>query len=180
MINWLRKLLGLKFDVKVKLLHEGATVPSYAKDGDAGMDLTATKMEFDEYGNVVYYTGLAMEIPKGYVGYIFPRSSVSKYTLDLANAVGVIDSGYRGEIMCKFKPTFQYTVGGEGVYTNGVTISQDIELGKLPNYIYDEFYEVGDRVAQIIIMKLPKIRFKKAEELSNTDRGEGGFGSTNK
>jgi dUTP pyrophosphatase len=177
--SWLGiRILKSNLKVKIRKLNENATIPSYSKDGDAGMDLTATKMGFDEYGNVVYYTGLAMEIPKGYVGYIFPRSSVSKITLNLANSVGVIDSGYRGEIICKFKPTLQYTNNGVGVYINGVTINRDVVLGEEPQYIYDEFYNVGDRIAQIIIMPLPKVTFKEVSELSETERGDGGFGSS--
>lgn len=79
-------------EVKIKKLCETAVIPSYAKPGDAGMDLVATSRVFDKYGNVEYGTGLAMEIPEGYVGFIFPRSSISKQDLSLANAVGVIDS----------------------------------------------------------------------------------------
>lgn len=78
--------------VKIKKLNENAVIPSYSKQGDAGMDLVATSKIFDKYGNVEYGTGLAMEIPEGYVGLIFPRSSISKKDLALTNAVGVIDS----------------------------------------------------------------------------------------
>lgn len=78
--------------VKIKKLNENAVIPQYAKPGDAGMDLTATSKYFDEYGNICYGTGLAFEIPQGYVGLVFPRSSCSKQQLVLANAVGVIDS----------------------------------------------------------------------------------------
>lgn len=79
-------------EVKIKKLNENAVIPTYAKDGDAGMDLTATSKSFDEYGNVVYGTGLAFEIPKGYVGLLFPRSSNAKTELFLTNSVGVLDS----------------------------------------------------------------------------------------
>ena len=78
--------------VKIKNLNENAVIPSYSKQGDAGMDLVATSKIFDKYGNVEYGTGLAMEIPEGHVGLIFPRSSISKKDLALTNAVGVIDS----------------------------------------------------------------------------------------
>ena len=78
--------------VKIKKLNENAVIPSYSKQGDAGMDLVATSKIFDKCGNVEYGTGLAMEIPEGYVGLIFPRSSISKKDLALTNAVGVIDS----------------------------------------------------------------------------------------
>lgn len=79
-------------EVKIKKLNENAIIPTYAKEGDAGMDLTATSKSFDEYGNVVYGTGLAFEIPKGYVGLLFPRSSNAKTDLFLTNSVGVLDS----------------------------------------------------------------------------------------
>lgn len=79
-------------EVKIKKLNENAVVPKYAKVGDAGMDLVATSKETDKYGNIVYGTGLAFEIPKGYVGLLFPRSSISKYDMNLTNSVGVLDS----------------------------------------------------------------------------------------
>ena len=98
-------------NIKIKKMHEHAVIPQYAKDGDAGMDLVAVEVE--EKGNwVTYRTGLALEIPDGFVGLLFPRSSVYKKNQRLANSVGVIDSGYRGEIMFKFsKSDDQYGVG---------------------------------------------------------------------
>lgn len=97
--------------IKIKKLHENATIPAYAKSGDAGMDLTA--IEAFESGNyITYRTGLSIEIPDGYVGLLFPRSSVYKKGQLLSNSVGVIDSGYRGEIMLKFTRSInQYSVG---------------------------------------------------------------------
>lgn len=150
--------------VEIKKLHKDAVIPSYAKFGDAGMDLTAVSKEIDDYGNESYGTGLAIEIPVDYVGLIFPRSSISKFHLDLANAVGVIDSGYRGEIICKFKPTPHFTIGSHN--TNMLKVNMS--------------YEIGDRIAQIIIMPVPEVTFIEVDELSETDRGDGGFGSTNK
>ena len=87
--------------VKIKKLSELAVIPAYGKPGDAGMDLTCTSVELDANGNYVYRTGLAIEIPKGFVGLLFPRSSNANKSLMLTNSVGVIDSGYRGEIMFK-------------------------------------------------------------------------------
>lgn len=78
--------------VRIKKLSEKAVIPSYSTAGDAGLDLTATSKEFDEHGNVVYGTSLAIEIPYGYVGLLFPRSSNAKYDLLNTNSVGVIDS----------------------------------------------------------------------------------------
>jgi dUTP pyrophosphatase len=137
--------------VKIKKLHNNAVIPQYAKAGDAGMDLVATEV-IDGYGfSVTYGTGLAMEIPEGYVGLVFPRSSIRKYDLSLTNCVGVIDSGYRGEIQATFRK----------------------EAG-----IPSKRYEVGDKIAQMIILPYPSIQFIETDELSDTDRGAGGFGST--
>lgn len=140
--------------VKIKKLHVDAVIPAYSKPGDAGMDLTAVSATQDQYGNVVYGTGLAVEIPEGYVGLIFPRSSNSKTDLYLTNHVGVVDSGYRGEIMFKFRPV------------NGL--------------LNAKVFQVGDRVGQLIILPYPTIMFEETEELSDSDRGVGGFGSTGK
>ena len=141
-------------DVKIKKLDKKAVLPKYAKEGDAGMDLTATSKWYDDDNNVCYGTGIAMEIPNGYVGLVFPRSSNAKQDLILSNGVGVIDSGYRGEITFKYK------------------LVEDRHLAK--------DYNVGDRVGQIIIMPYPKIEFVEVSELSETDRGNGGYGSSGK
>ena len=138
--------------IKVKKLNDTAVISQYAKEGDAGLDLVATSRRMDKKGFIEFGTSLAIEIPSGYVGLVFPRSSISKVNMALANAVGVIDSGYRGEIMCRFKPSN----AGQGVY------------------------EVGDKVAQLMILPYPEIELIESEELSDTVRGDGGFGSTDK
>jgi len=168
--------------VRIKKLHKDAVVPSYAHKGDAGMDLTAIDYYFDLDGNVVYHTGLAIEIPEGYVGLVFPRSSVCKNDISLANAVGVIDSGYRGEITLKFKPTLVFnpnddTEFKEGKFDvhSGVSIPYD---ERIP--IESSFYKTGERIGQLIIMPYHKIEFEEVEELTETDRNNGGFGSTGK
>ena len=141
--------------VKIKKLHTNAVVPKYAKKGDAALDLYAVERgTADKYGNMVYRTGLAMEIPEGYVGLIYPRSSISKTKQMLRNHVGVIDSGYRGEIILKF-----------GWFSQ--TPSPDSSV-----------YDAGDRIAQLMIVPHPKIRFLEVEELTDSERGDGGFGST--
>lgn len=150
--------------VNVKKLDGNAVLPTYAKHGDAGMDLTATSKSYDSHGNVVYGTGLAFEIPNGHVGLLFPRSSNTKKDLILANSVGVIDSGYRGEVVFKFKKShnlFQ-CVDGDARFSS-----------EKPKQ-----YDIGDRIGQIIIMPYPQIEFNLVDELSTTDRGIGGFGST--
>lgn len=136
--------------IRIKRLHQNAVIPTYAKHGDAGMDLTATSKSYDENNNVVYGTGLAVEIPEGYVGLVFPRSSICKKDLFLTNSVGVIDSGYRGEIMAKFK------------HTDNLPVE----------------YRVGERIAQLIIIPHPHIEFELANELSESERGSGGYGSS--
>lgn len=138
--------------VKIKRLHPDAVIPRYAKPGDAGMDLTATSIEFDHEKKIITYgTSIAVEIPKGYVGLIYPRSSVYKTSLVLANHVGVIDSGYRGEIMFKYR-----------------VLNED----------WRDIYDVGDRIGQIIITPYPQILFTEVENLSTSERGVGGYGST--
>ena len=143
--------------VNVKKLDSNAVLPTYSRHGDAGMDLTATSKSYDEHGNVCYGTSLAFEIPHGYVGLLFPRSSNTKKDLILGNSVGVLDSGYRGEVVLKFRPV--------------MPLERDIEFGPRE-------YEIGDRIGQIIIMPYPQVEFNLVDELSTTDRGVGGFGST--
>lgn len=149
-------------EVRIKKLHPNAVIPTYAKDGDAGMDLTAVTKSYDRDGNIVYGTGLAFEIPEGYVGLVFPRSSLSRLDIALSNCVGVIDSGYRGEVTVKFKPAMLFNREQRPIILNNRT------------------YEVGERVAQIIIIPYPQITFIEADELSETERGTGGYGSSGK
>jgi dUTP pyrophosphatase len=161
--------------VKIKKLVENAVAPIYATEGAAGMDLTATSVHEDEYGNMVYGTGLAFEIPKGYVGLLFPRSSNSKKDLILTNCVGVLDSDYRGEVFFKFRPMYH------NVKNNIVSRIVSFFTGKNTVTIFNfEEYEVGDRIGQIVIVKIPTIEFVESEKLSETERGKGGYGSTGK
>ncbi|WP_187260763.1 dUTP diphosphatase [Pontibacter beigongshangensis] len=140
--------------VKVKKLVERAVIPTYSKPGDAGLDLTAVDYsETDRYQE--YHTGLSFEIPEGYVGLLFPRSSITKHDMLLKNSVGVIDSSFRGEVTLRF---------------------QRVSSGMNP---LRKDYEVGDRIGQLIILPYPKIEFEEVQELSASERGTGGFGSTN-
>ena len=139
--------------VKIKKLSPESVTPTYAKDGDAGMDLVATTIVNEETFQITYGLGVAMEIPYGFVGLVFPRSSIRKYDLSLTNCVGVIDSGYRGELQATFRK----------------------ERG-----VASKKYEIGDKICQIMIIPHPPIQFKEVDELTNTERGEGGFGSTGK
>ena len=142
--------------VNIKKIHTEAVIPFYAKSGDAGMDLVATSIISETPSQITYGLGIALEIPEGFVGLVFPRSSIRKTRLQLSNSVGVIDSGYRGELQATFNK-----------------ITTTIENQK-------NDYKVGDRVVQIMIIPHPTIEFNEVNELSNTERGEGGFGSTGK
>jgi dUTP pyrophosphatase len=152
--------------VRIKKINPLAQIPTYAKDGDAGMDVIATSIISDTPTQITYGLGIALEIPNGFVGLVFPRSSSRKTGLQLSNSVGVIDSGYRGELQATFNKLF----GGEAMY-------DEMKVKEIqPN----DFYKVGDRVAQIMIIPYPPIEFDEVNELSDTERGEGGFGSTGK
>lgn len=140
--------------VNLKKTHPDAVLPTYGKPGDAGMDLTAVSIVSETAYQIVYDTGIAVEIPEGFVGLVFPRSSIRKTDLVLANSVGVIDSGYRGSIQATF-----------------------LKINN-PNHIRNEDYKVCDRIVQLMIIPHPFIEFKEVTELSNTERGTGGHGST--
>ena len=146
--------------ISFKKLCKDAVMPSKAHATDAGFDLVAVSRVFDEYGCVSYGTGIAVEIPKGYVGLLFPRSSVFRTDLSLSNCMGVIDSGYRGEVKAKFRPQ--------------LTFADD----RLGNPFGPRCYEVGERIMQMVVMPYPEVVFEEADALSDSDRGEGGYGST--
>ena len=137
--------------IKIKKLHPDAVIPTYAHIGDAGMDLTACQILSNTTFQVIYDVGLAVEIPEGYVGLIFPRSSIRKYELTLSNSCGIIDSNFRGCIQATFNKT------------NGLDSLK---------------YKIGERIAQLIILPFPQIEFEEVTELSETIRGTGGFGSS--
>lgn len=140
--------------IKFKRLVPHAQEPEYAHVGDAGMDLYSTDCYHDsDYDFIEYGTGLAIKIPEGYVGLLYPRSSISKTPHLLCNSVGVIDSNYTGEIKLRFKI-----------------------LKDKPNLEY----AVGDKVGQLIIMPYPSVKFKEVETLEDTNRGQNGFGSSGK
>lgn len=180
-------------NIKIKRLSDKAIIPAYAHVTDAGMDIVATRRWTDEYGNICYGTDLAFELPEGYVMLIFPRSSVSKYDLTLANSVGVLDCGYQGELIFKFKPSLAVSQLGtpEGDSDDETWDLDDENVGvAIPgvnpyinptcHYIDERVYEVGDRIGQIIILPYPSIQFEEVEEFGESERGTGGFGSTGK
>ena len=138
--------------IKLDMLHSDAVIPTYATDGSGAFDFVAVSRDIYKH-NATYGTGLAIEVPKGHTLLIFSRSGHGfKAGLRLSNCTGVIDSDYRGEIMVKL----QYD-GNE----------------------YPDWPRVGDRIAQGIIIKTPKVEFELGK-LSSTERGQGGFGSSGK
>jgi dUTP pyrophosphatase len=139
--------------IRIKKLNQSAVIPRQIKTGDIGFDLTAIGFEINEdFGYIEYDTGLAFEIPENHVGLVFPRSSISNKSLALTNSVGVIDPNYRGSIKVRYR------------------------LLNTPNQSY---YTVGERCCQLIVLPVPAIMFEESNELSDTVRGDKGFGSSN-
>ena len=156
-----------KTSIKIKKLHPEAKIPTYGTDFSAGADMYALGEPTITNQYIEYKTGIALEIPTGAVGLIFPRSSISKYDLSLANAVGVIDSDYRGEILFRFK------------YKNPkVTFCA---TGQEPTTRFDNvIYQSGDRIGQLIVIPVQQIHFIESDTLEESGRGTGGYGSTGK
>lgn len=146
-------------EIKFKKLHPDAKIPTQGTSGSAGWDLTATSIEIiqnEQYTRIVYGTGLAIQLQENHVGFLFPRSSINKTDLRLANSVGVLDSDYTGEIKLIFD---------------------------CPKYFYTEtknlnIYKIGDRISQLVIIPYPKVSFVEVDNLDETERGDKGFGST--
>ena len=151
--------------VRIKKLYNDSILPTKAHDTDAGYDLYAHSMNYDNDGNIVYGCGIAFEIPEGYVGLVFPRSSNAQKDLLLSNSVGVVDSGFRGEISFKFKPCAKF---------------DEYHLTWLKDAKESTLYKEGDRIGQIIIMPYPEIEFVESDSLSDSDRGLDSYGSSGK
>lgn len=141
--------------VKFRKLHKNAVIPIQT-EGNAGMDMTCIDFKHED-SYIEFDTGIAVEIPDGYAGYLFPRSSNSKFDLLLCNSVGIVDSSYRGSIRFRYK-----AVTHDNIYSN----------------IVPEYYTIGDKIGQLVIMPYPKIESIEADELSETKRGDRGFGSS--
>ena len=152
-------------ELKVKLT-DGAPLPRHAKEGDAGIDLTSKEtVEIMPGGTVLVGTGVFVELPDGFYGGVGPRSSVAtKKGITLANVPGTIDSGYRGEIKLPL-----HNMAPSHVFVDGECV---------PNWDGVVTVERGERVAQMIILKHETVECVEVDELSETSRGEGGFGST--
>jgi dUTP pyrophosphatase len=141
--------------IKFKKLHPDAVLPTRATDGSAGFDLTATSCSVKN--NIATYgTHIATQIPKGYVGLLFMRSSVAEKDMKLANAVGVLDEDYRGEIKLKFR------------------YEHDVEYKHTIND-----YSIGDRIGQLVVIPCITVAIE-VDELEDTKRGQEGFGSSGK
>lgn len=141
-------------NVKIKYVNPEAKRPEYATEGSAGMDLSAVMdnpVTLRVGGRAMIPTGIALQIPEGYGGFVFPRSGLSyKKGISMANCVGVIDSDYTGEIKVVL-----HNISG-----------------------HDYTVNPGDRIAQLVFMPVAKAELQVVEELDTTERGGGGFGST--
>lgn len=140
-----------------KKLYPDSKAPVRATMYANGYDLSVHHVEYlpENPSILKYYTGLAFQIPVGCVGLLFPRSSVCKYPLSMANSVAVIDSDYRGEVMAMFR-------------------QHKDEIG----YFSNKKYNVGERFVQLVIVEQPAMLMMESQELTETVRGTGGVGST--
>lgn len=138
--------------LKIKKLSENAVIPKQATSGSAGFDIVATEVSYNG-GYIEFKTGLSFELPEGTAGLLMPRSSISKTPLFLSNSVGLLDRDFTGQVTFRFK--------------------------LLPQASHeDSIYQVGDRIGQLVIIPIPKIEIQEVEELTETSRGNGGYGST--
>ena len=140
-------------EVKIKKLDRSIDLPQYAYEGDAGLDLRANEtLDLAPFERRLISTGLAIAIPDGYAGFVQPRSGLAiKQGFTVLNTPGLIDAHYRGELK---------------IIAINLDDSQSIHI------------ERGDRIAQLVIQKVPSVRLVEADELDQTDRGCGGFGSS--
>ena len=142
-----------KLKIKIKKFRDEAKTPSFQSEDAVGADLVAIKIVKNGLFRIWYDCEFAAEIPKGYAGLIFPRSSISKLPLVLANSVGVVDPDYRGSFQIKFNRTF-------------------------PGIFSRKKYKIGERIAQLLIIKVASVEYVSSEIITETKRGKGGFGST--
>ncbi|NMF00024.1 dUTP diphosphatase [Aneurinibacillus aneurinilyticus] len=170
-------ILRNKVPVKIKRLHPDAVIPRYATEGAAGFDLVAVEDVIIAPGETKKVPlGLSFEIPEGYVMYVCMRSGIAlKTKLRQPNGIGVIDSDYRGEVAMMFD-----NINDVPEWENmarGINNSYAVEtINKYPSGTY--IIRKGDRVAQGIIAEAPQAIFVEVDELGETERGDGGFGST--
>lgn len=142
--------------LKVKKLQPLAQIPKAQKVGDVGLDLTCISKIYDKSSSTyIYGFGISIELEPGYFGLIVPRSSIYKKSQVLTNHCGIIDENYRGELKAIFRDSN-------------------------PNVFSYDRYEIGDRIAQLIVLPYPNVEIEEVSELSESNRGSQGFGSSNK
>jgi len=163
--------------VKIKRLHPDAVIPKYAHEGDAGFDLVAIEDTIIEPGETkLVRTGLAVELPPGYELQVRPRSGISLRT-KLRIVLGTVDSGFRGEIGVIVDNIAEDPCGNESqylTYIDGLDYRTDGEM--YPNDTY--LIRKGEKIAQGVIKPVEQAHFVEVDELSESQRGEGGFGSS--
>ena len=177
-------------NVKIKRDNKDVKLPKYAKPGDFGMDLTCTSIVYNrEYDFYEFHTGVYCEFPKGVGAYLLPRSSNRKTDAYLCNSCGLIDEGYRGELIFCYKNRTSYEVQ--------CMLDEWKEHKDLVNYGWglssmipklDEFsepdpmdfcpFKVGDRIGQMVIFETKRAELTEVDELTDSERGSGGFGHT--
>jgi dUTP pyrophosphatase len=141
-------------EILAKVLNPDAVLPVYANDGDAGCDLVAVESctLLAGGGRALVATGFAIAIPEGHGGFVLPRSGLAaKHGVTCINAPGLIDAGYRGEVM---------------IALVNLDPTSDYEVNK------------GDRIAQLVVLPVPSAHFRTVDELPIAERGAGGFGSS--
>ena len=163
--------------IRVKRINPDAPMPKYAHDGDAGMDLCSMEdVELYPGETKKVGTGVAMAIPDGWVGLVFPRSGLGSKGLTLSNCVGVIDSGYRGEIQATLhfnQSSSEYWISEQRQVDGSVIVTKNT-VKNLKSFKVRK----GDRVAQIVFVPFGSATLQEVEDLDETDRGAGSFGST--
>jgi dUTP pyrophosphatase len=161
--------------IKFKLLHPDAKLPSRAHATDAAFDVIAVSREIKD-GYISYGLGFSTEIPAGWEAKVYPRSSISNYDLILCNGVGVIDSAYRGEWGARFRFTPKQGKCGWQMGNDKLGTETNVSFDEV--YGYAKLYEIGDRIAQIQFQPVPQVCFEVVDELNDSARATGGFGST--
>lgn len=158
--------------LKFKKTHENAITPVKANETDMCYDLFAVEDGKLSDMFIEYDTGIALDIPEGYDVQVFPRSSISKYDLVLANGLGIIDNGYKDSVKCRFKIVYSH---------NYLIVNEDesqLPLFSPRNKDDIKIYKKGDRIAQFTLVKKVNYKLEEVESLSESERGLGGFGSS--
>ena len=156
-------------NVKIKKLHKNAVIPKQATKLAGGWDVTVTDIEQVEEDFVICKLGFALDLPEGYKLTLVPRSSLTKTKWILQNSPGLGDADYKGEYQYRFR-----------ALPNGIEVHKN-KYDTLIGLSYPEFpYKEGDRIGQVYLEEVIPIEFEEVEELTSSERGEGGFGSTDK